>query len=223
MSVRRLALLMTAVVLLASACASARAEPAAPKGLVPVTLVVPEGMGAAPLDVVRQALVPRGWTISVFARVPSARLAAWAPDGTLLVSVPGNGTVVRLVPDGNGTASVSVLLSGLRQPHGIAFAGSTLYVAQTHRVDAYTYADGAAMDPRPVVTGLPDASTPELGGRYGHVLKSVAVGEDGSVYVSVGSTGNISAEDLTATPPQGVDPAGASGRWGAGAVRHERA
>ncbi|WNV87435.1 gluconolaconase [Umezawaea sp. Da 62-37] len=167
-----------------------------------MTLVVPEGMGAAPLDVARQALVPSGWTMSVFARVPSARLVAWAPDGTLIVSVPGSGTVVRLTPGGNGTAAVSVLLSGLRQPHGIAFAGSTLYVAQTHRVDAYTYADGAATDPQPVVTGLPDASTPELGGQYGHVLKSVAVGGDGAVYVSVGSTGNISAEDLTATPPR---------------------
>jgi glucose/arabinose dehydrogenase len=215
MSVRRLAPLMTAVALLASACASAPADPAAPRPdtsggppsavaleeLVPVTLTVPEGMGAAPLDVPRQALVPRGWTLSVFARVPSARLAAWAPDGALLVSVPRDGSVVRLAPDGDGTASVSVLLSELRQPHGITFVGSTLFVAQTHRVDAYAYADGTATDPRPVVTDLPDAQTPGLG-RYGHVLKSVAVGEDGSVYVSVGSTGNISAEDLTATPPR---------------------
>ncbi|WP_208297645.1 PQQ-dependent sugar dehydrogenase [Actinophytocola oryzae] len=194
---------MTAVALVVSACASAPAEPrpAASAELVPVTLVVPDGLGAAPLDAPRQVLVPDGWTMSVFARIPSARLAAWAPDGALLVSAPGNGSVVRLTPDANGTASVAVLLSGLRQPHGITFVGSTLYVAQTHRVDAYAYADGAATDPRPVVTGLPDNQTPGLGG-YGHVLKSVAVGADGSVYVSVGSVGNVSPDDLTATPPR---------------------
>jgi glucose/arabinose dehydrogenase len=223
MSIRRLALPVTAVVLLLPACAAPSAAPrderAAPKAaassdLVPVTVAVPAGMGAAPLDVARQALVPRGWTMSVFARVPSARLAAWAPDGTLLVSVPGDGKVVRLTPDGHGGATVSQLLSGLNQPHGLAFSGSALYLAQSDRVDTYTYAAGTATNPRPVVTGLPDAKSPELGGKYAHALKSVALGRDKSVYVSVGSTGNISAEDLTATPPRAsilrVPPGGGS-------------
>src|SRR6185503_9263116 len=103
---------------------------AAPAGLTPVALAVPDGLGAGPLDTPRRVLVPSGWTMSVFARVPSARLAAWAPDGTLLVSVPQDGSVVRLTPDGRGTAAVSVLLDGLNQPHGLTFAGTTLYVAQ---------------------------------------------------------------------------------------------
>ena len=110
-------------------------------------MTVPDGLAAAPLDEPRQVLVPSGWTMSVFARVPSARLAAWAPDGTLLVSVPEDGSVVRLTPDGRGTATVSVLLDGLNQPHGLTFAGTTLYVAQSDRVDAYSYAGGAADRP----------------------------------------------------------------------------
>jgi glucose/arabinose dehydrogenase len=169
---------------------------------VPVTVEVPDGMAGAPLDTERQALVPRGWSMSVFARVPSARLAVWAPDGALLVSVPDNGTVVRLAPDGHGGAAPATLLTGLNLPHGLAFDGSSLYVAQGDRVDAYTYREGAATDPRPVLTDLPDAKNLELGGKYAHALKSVALGHDGSVYVSVGSTGNISAEDLTANPPR---------------------
>jgi glucose/arabinose dehydrogenase len=223
MFVRRLVLLVTPLVLVASGCsASSGAAPTAAvsTSLVPVTVTVPAGMGAAPFDVARQALVPRGWTMSVFARVPSARLAAWAPDGTLLVSVPGNGTVVRLTPDGK----VTPLLSGLNQPHGLTFSGSTLYVAQSDRVDTYTYATGAATNPRPVVTGLPDAKSPELGGTYAHALKSVAVGKDGSVYVSVGSTGNISATDLTANPPRAsilrVPPGGGAPKAFATGVRN---
>jgi glucose/arabinose dehydrogenase len=215
MTFRRTPLLVAAAVLvsavLVSACSSIPVVPeaagaaptaAVPTGLVPVTVAVPDGMGAAPLDSPRQALVPPGWTMSVFARVPSARLAMWAPDGTLLVSVPEDGSVVRLVPDGRGGATESVLLEGLNRPHGLTFAGSTLYVAQSDRVDAYAYAAGAATDPRPVVTGLPDAKSPDLHGRYAHALKSVAVGPDGAVYVSVGSTGNISVDDLAASPPR---------------------
>jgi glucose/arabinose dehydrogenase len=202
MTIRRVTALALAVTLLATACsgndgpAPAAATPAA---LVSVPLKVPAGLDATPFDEPRQVLLPKGWTMSVFARIPAARLEAWAPDGALLVSVPADGTVVRLSADGKRQ---SVLLKDLSQPHGLTFAGSTLYVAQSDRVDAYSYAAGEARDPKPVVTGLPDAKSPELGGKYAHALKSVAVGPDGSVYVSVGSTGNVSPDDLNATPPR---------------------
>jgi glucose/arabinose dehydrogenase len=199
------ALLLLVVVALLAACsgpAGAAPSAAAPTGLVPVTVSVPPDMSASPFDSPRQALVPPGWTMSVFARVPDARLAAWAPDGSLLVSVPDDGTVIRLTADGRGTATGAPLLEGLNQPHGLTFVGSTLYVAQSDRVDAYAYSDGRATAPRAVVSGLPDARSPDLRGRYSHALKSVAVGPDGSVYVSVGSTGNISVDDLVASPPR---------------------
>ncbi|WP_059015086.1 gluconolaconase [Mycobacterium sp. M26] len=173
----------------------------APAGLAPVTVTVPAGLAQAPLDVPRQALIPRGWTMSVWARVPKARLAVWAPDGALLVSVPSRGTVLRLSPDGE-QARVETLLDGLTQPHGLAFDGATLLVAESNQIDTFRYADGAATDRRVIAGGLPDARSPELRGAYAHALKSVAVGADGAVYFSIGSTGNISAEDRTASPPR---------------------
>src|SRR5215813_10851353 len=176
------------------------ATPAA-GGLVPVTVQVDPDLAQPPFDEPRQALVPEGWTLSVWARVPKARLAAWAPDGSLLVSVPSSGQVVRLQPSGAG-ARMSVPLDGLDQPHGLAFSGNTLYVAESDQIDTYDYADGAMSNRRTVAAGLPDARSPDLGGAYAHALKSVAIGRDGAVYFSIGSTGNITANDRSATPPR---------------------
>lgn len=187
------------------------ARPAAPANtasapaserLVDTTLRVPDGLGAAPLDQPRTLSIPAGWTVSVWARVDKARLEAWTPDGRLLVSRPDAGDVQLLTPgsDPAATPRSSVLLSGLTQPHGMAFDGDTLYVAESNRVDAYRYADGKATGRRTVVAGLPDASTPELRGAYAHALKSVAVGPDHELYVSIGSTGNVSPQDREATP-----------------------
>lgn len=167
-----------------------------------VTVQVDPDLADAPFDEPRQAVVPQGWTLSVWARTDRPRLAAWTPDGELLVSVPSTGRVLRFTPGADGSPEESVLLDGLDEPHGLDFAGSTLYVAESDRVDAYDYAAGSATNPRVVADGLPDARSPDLRGAYSHVLKSVAVGADGAVYFSIGSTGNISAEDRTADPPR---------------------
>ncbi|MGB1223610.1 MAG: gluconolaconase, partial [Mycobacterium sp.] len=163
-----------------------------------VTVRVDPERAAAPFDEPRRAVVPNGWTLSVWARTSKPRLAVWSPDGDLLVSVPSAGRVLRFAPSADGPAEESVLLDGLDQPHGLAFSGATLYVAESDQIDAYDYAAGSATNPRIVAGGLPDARSPELRGAYSHALKSVAVGPDGAVYFSIGSTGNISAFDRTA-------------------------
>jgi len=168
-------------------------------GLDEVTVQVPGDLAAEPFDEPRKALVPKGWTMSVWARVPKPRLATWAPDGALLVSLPSAGQVIRIEPSGLGP-QMQLLVNGMNQPHGLAFQGSTLFIAESDQVDAFTYADGKATPERTVAADLPDARSPDLRGAYSHALKSVAVGPDGAVYFSIGSTGNISAEDRTANP-----------------------
>jgi glucose/arabinose dehydrogenase len=173
--------------------------PQAPRSaeLAEVTVDVPDDMAQAPFDEPRRALVPAGWTLSVWARTPKPRLAAWAPDGALLVSIPSAGQVLSVRP-----GRTDVLLEGLNQPHGLTFAADTLYIAESDRVDAYEYRDGTADARRTIADGLPDARSPDLRGAYSHALKSVAIGPDGAVYFSIGSTGNISEEDRTANPPR---------------------
>jgi glucose/arabinose dehydrogenase len=199
-----------AAVLLVTAACTSTMEASAPVASEPSTsgdalvaspLGVGADLGAAPLDEARQVLAPDGWQVSVWARVPSARLAAWTPDGKLLVSRPKEGDVVVLTPGADSAAPTQQrLVSGLDQPHGLAFDDDILYVAESDRVDAYTYRGGQVADRRTVVDGLPDAKSPDLRGAYAHALKSVAVGQDGALFVSVGSTGNISEEDRAADP-----------------------
>ena len=171
-------------------------------GSATVTVQADPDRAGAPFDEPRRAVVPQGWTLSVWARTSRPRLAVWTPDGDLLVSVPSAGRVLRFEPASAGAPRESVLLDGLDQPHGLAFSGSTLYVAQSDQIDAYDYAAGSATNPRTLAGDLPDARSPDLRGAYSHALKSVAVGPDGAVYFSIGSTGNVSAEDRTADPPR---------------------
>jgi hypothetical protein len=173
---------------------------AAIDGLVNTTLAVPAG-ATAPYDVPRQVLLPPGWTIALWARVPEARLAAWAPDGALLVSQPAFGTVLRLRSEEGGAAAQTTLLGGLVEPHGLAFhTNGTLYVAESDALTAYVYADGAATQRRVVAGGLPNSKSADLGGAYAHALKSIAVDTDGTVYISIGSATNVSPSDRTSTP-----------------------
>jgi glucose/arabinose dehydrogenase len=231
---------LAALALVVSACSSgdsappavsaASTAPSAPTsattaGLVSAPLQVGAGMGDQPFDTPRSVQVPAGWTASVWARVPAARLEAWAPDGSLLVSTPDNGQVSRLVPGANGAAPTqTTLLSGLTQPHGLAFDGSTLYVAESDQLTSYTYANGTATGQRVIVPNLPDSKSPDLHGAYAHALKSVAVGPDGSLYVSVGSTANISPQDRDADPQRAsilrVPPGGGAPQVYARGVRN---
>lgn len=173
---------------------------AASDDLRPVVLSVPDALKKGEFSSPHTVLIPQGWTMSLWAAVPDARLEAWTPDGALLVSRPGEGQIVRLAPDASGTITSTVLLDGLTQPHGMAFDGSTLYVAESDRIRAYTYAAGAAAGGRILADDLPDTKTSELGGTYAHALKSVAIGTDESLYFSIGSSGNISADDRDASP-----------------------
>ena len=203
----------TTAVTEASSTAPAAPAPGSPN-LVSTPVNVPGDLAQSPLDEPRQALIPEGWTIGVWARIPKARLETWTPDGALLVSVPASGQILKLTPKPGAAPQQSTLLEGLDQPHGMAFAGPTLYIAESDQIDAYDYVNGAAVNPRTVAADLPDARSAELNGAYAHALKSVAVGPDGAVYFSIGSTGNISEEDRDANPPRAtimrIPPGGVS-------------
>jgi glucose/arabinose dehydrogenase len=172
----------------------------------PVTLSVPAGNGASPLDVARTVTIPTGWSAEVWARVPLARFALWAPNRDLLVSAANAGKVLELIPGRTAAAPPRqrVLLSGLTLPQGMAFdtlkGVRVLYLAQSNQIDRYPWLAGGRLGPRTVVV----ASLPDTGpaGEDTHRLKSLAIGPGHTIYVSVGSVSNALAPNPGEYPPR---------------------
>ena len=134
--------------------------------------------------------VPPGFAIDVFAdKVGSVRFMAIDPAGTLLVSEPSAGRVLALPDkDADGKAdSVQTVVTGLDQPHGLAFHEGGLYIAETSRVQRFAYDPATMKATQPtLLTRLP------AGG--GHWTRTVVFGPDGLMYVSVGSSCNVCRE-----------------------------
>ncbi len=134
-----------------------------------------------------------GFGVEVYAAVPQARFLRPTPAGDLLVSVPRQGKVVRLEADRNGDGradSVTDLLTGLDRPHGLELHDGWLYVAEGSAIfrTRFDAATGTVDDEREVVvTGLPDGGN--------HWTKTVRIGPDGALYVSVGSSCNVCFEE----------------------------
>ncbi len=174
--------------------------------------------------------VPAGFGIRVWAKLDGARFMASAPNGDLLVSLPGAGKIVLLRERDKDVPQAFDFASGLRKPHDMVFktiAGVTwLYVAESNRVWRTAYQSGqtaiGAIDT--VVDNLPDSSTPGLGAAYGHELKNIAIGPDDALYVSIASSCNACPEDAVADPVRGAiyryDADGGNGRLFARGMRN---
>jgi glucose/arabinose dehydrogenase len=173
---------------------------------VSVRVEVPEQWRSAPFDRERLLTVPAGAKIAVLARVHGARFLAVSPKGDILISQPSRGKILLIRQSGSSEARVYELISGLRLPHGMVFRriGNTLYlyVSESNRISRFAYSN----EPLPrnseeiVVPNLPDRSSPNLGGAYGHELKNMAVGPDQKLYVDIASASNADPADTGSDP-----------------------
>ncbi len=182
------------------------AVPNPPEASVWAKVEVSTPLATHPFHTERTLRVPPNFRIAVYARIPGARFMAIAPNGDLLVSQPGEGRIYIVRPDsGGGDPKVSVYKQGLRYPHDIVFhtiGGNTfLYLAESHRISrfAYTAGDLTAGAQQVIVDDLPDSSSPELKGVYGHQLKNIAL-HGNYLYLSIASASNNAPSDTTSNP-----------------------
>lgn len=134
--------------------------------------------------------VPAGFHAGYFARgVKGVRFMVLGADGAVYASQPGKGRVVRLRDvDGDGAAdSTATVVDGLREPHGLAFHGGYLYIANTDGVVRVRLgADGRA-------TSRPEKLNSYDSGE-GHSSRSIVFGADSAMYVAIGSSCNLCIE-----------------------------
>ncbi len=141
------------------------------------------------LDGVRQAVrVPKGYRLELLtAKLDGPRLLTFATNGELFIGSK-SGKVYRLAPPYT-QPEVLVALDGY--PHSVAFRPNEILIARTDGLYRAPYRPGQAKISSEMVTLL--AALP---GGGGHNSRTVGVGPDGRVYVSLGIQGNCSDQYL---------------------------
>jgi glucose/arabinose dehydrogenase len=133
---------------------------------------------------------PPGYQVSYFATgIEGARMLRFTASGALIVSVPDKGRVILLSSKGQGAAPDShVLLDGLNAPHGVDVHDGILYIAEEDGVGRIAFNDETGK----VEGGYRRIIALPYGG--GHSTRTVRVGPDDKLYVTVGSSCNVCME-----------------------------
>ncbi|MBO9657854.1 MAG: PQQ-dependent sugar dehydrogenase [Chitinophagaceae bacterium] len=138
---------------------------------------------------VNQLKVPAGFQVKKFTEnVGMPRILVTGPNNIIYVSDREAGVVMLLQDaDGDGTAERKETVATLPQAHGLAIDGSTLYIITVKELYRATInANGTLTQPTMLLNNLPD------GGQ--HPNRTIAIGPDGWLYISIGSTCNACPE-----------------------------
>ncbi|MEK6663793.1 MAG: PQQ-dependent sugar dehydrogenase [Pseudomonadota bacterium] len=135
----------------------------------------------------RTARVPKGYRLELLSRLDAPRLLTFAANGDLFIGSQ-SGKVYRLPPP---YTQAEILVQLNRYPHSVALRRNEILIAQTDGLYRAPYQPGQAKLAADAVTLL--AALP---GGGGHNSRTVRVGPDGRVYVSLGIRGNCSDDYL---------------------------
>lgn len=185
--------LMTAVcasAISASSLAAAQAHPEERDKLsIPTSIFEPAARAPLPGDT--SALgVPDGFEVTRFAeRLGNLRMLAVAPNGDIYATRRAEGDVILLRDtnrDGNADGEPEVV-ARRAGAHGLAIHDGKLYLATVKEIFAGAIAADGSVGPLTLLIGdLPDSGQ--------HPNRTIAVGPDDMLYISVGSTCDACAE-----------------------------
>lgn len=142
-----------------------------------------------PKNLIEKLALPRGFSANVFAQnLVNPRMIAVSDNGDVYVTRRSVGDVIKLVDaDGDGVAESQETVANRPGMHGIAIKGDTIYLATVKDIFRAAILSNGKLGPlEHIVDDLPDSGQ--------HPNRTLAVGPDNKLYVSVGSTCNACDE-----------------------------
>jgi glucose/arabinose dehydrogenase len=139
--------------------------------------------------------LPQGFHANLFASgLNDARWLQMMPNGdVLLAEAKANKITLLRDADGDGKAEVKTTFAdGFQDPHGMAFYGGRLYVADALGIYSFPYRDGDTKVSGPRTQVTEQGAFGVLGG---HSTRNLAINSKGEIFVAIGSNGNINDHD----------------------------
>lgn len=138
-----------------------------------------------------EVILPKHLQLEVLATgLGGPRMLSFAPNGDLFAG-SRSGSVYRIPPPYTDPEEIITLA---HYPHSVAFRDKQILIAQTTGLYAATYNPGQSrLEPSEL------KQIAKLPGGGGHTSRSVKVGPDSRIYVSLGISGNCSDQYLHAT------------------------
>ncbi len=131
--------------------------------------------------------VPPNFSVEILAKdLPGARVMVQDTFGNFWVSQPSQGTITQLEMQDGKVVRQNAVFRNLRNPHGLVLdpeRSLMLFIAEEHRISRVPlYSDG----PMETIYQLPAV------GR--HFTRTLGIGPDNRLYVSIGSTCDVCVE-----------------------------
>ncbi len=194
---RRYLCLLVALMFFVSGCASStgsspsQSPKAKPSSTLRSTATpVPTATTNLPASSIPGIRLPPGFQISVYARgLNTPRFMAIGPNGVLLVANRGSNSVGALIPGASPTRAAKslTLVSNLHDPTSLDMHGGYLYIGERTSIARVQLGNDLHAGPvERMITGLPASGQ--------HTTRTVLIGPDGRLYVSIGSTCNVCVE-----------------------------
>jgi glucose/arabinose dehydrogenase len=163
-------------------------EATANPDLVEVAVGDPEELGIGSPTL----LAPPGYAVTaVAAGLGAPRFMTFDGAGNLLVAAAGDGIVYRFPYENGRLGPAEALLTGLQAPASVVVytgeAAEYLYVGEVNQISRFRYDRSGDAGEQEIV--IPDLPT------RGHFTRTVVIGPDEMLYLAVGSSCNICAEE----------------------------
>ncbi len=188
---RRLAYLLFVLLLFLVSCASSNGSSTQQTPTATPTESTAQQTSSSGKSSIPGIQLPQGFQISVYAKgLSNPRFMAVGPNNTLLVANRGANTIVAYPSQGAPAAQAGnpvVVASDLQDPTSLVMHDGYLYVGEGSAIVRMRLSNDLKAGPiERVIPNLP------LGGQ--HNTRTVLIGPDNHIYVSIGSTCNVCIE-----------------------------